>query len=423
MNLTFNLLNTLIDKRNIILFCLLFCYVFAFYIGPLSVSLLIAVPLYALALMNTEYRKILKYTITCKYIVRILKIWTIVVILGFLYPVLFLTFDYSFVKVILTQALHFIAAFPVLAYLKYAEYTYDDIEKQFVNIFIVQTFIQIIVQLSPTLTEIIRMFNRYDADASAGIGASVRGVALSAATTFHLTLAYGIGFIVYVRHYLLRSISPKTIFVGLIIFVGIFYAGRSGLLGVAIGFIFLLLYKMKQNIFKGFILLITFAASIIVVIVLSLYSISIIAPDFYSILNDELLPYAFEAFYNLDKGGTLETASTNQLLRMWDNNFNPMELIIGSGFFCNPDGSFYMHVDPGVLRFLLFFGVFGYILMIVYQYSIIPFIQFKGTYRLLYLAIFLFILIIDFKGMSLGGNKFMVFIPLLLVYSLKYLRQ
>lgn len=422
MNFVLTFPNIHAHKRNIILFCLLFCYVFAFYIGPFSVSLLIAIPLYALALINIEYRQNLKQTISSKYIIRILKLWIIIVILGFLYPIIFLTFDYSFVKVILTQALHFIAAFPVLAYLKYADYTYNDVEKQFVNIFVIQTFIQVIVQLSPALTDIVRMFNRFDANAVIGVGSSVRGVALSAATTYHLTLAYGIGFVIYVRHYLLKSISPQNIFIGLAIFVGIFYAGRSGFLGVAIGFLFMFISKIKQNLFKGVRLLLTFVASIIVVIAISLYLVSILAPDFYSILEEDLLPYAFEAFYNYDKGGQLETASTNQLMQMWSRDFNPAELIWGSGYFCNPDGSFYMHVDPGALRFLLFFGVIGYIMMTIYQYSIIPFMQFKGVYCMFYFAIFLFIFIIDFKGMALGGNKFMVFIPLLLVYSLKNLK-
>lgn len=421
MNLTLSRHDTLIDKRNIILFCLLFCYVFAFYLGPFSVSLLIAIPLYALALMKTEYRKTLKYTITCKYIVRILKIWTIVVILGFLYPVLFLTFDYSFVKVILTQALHFIAAFPVLAYLLYKRYSQDEVETQFVNIFLIQTFIQFIVLSSPNLTDFIRQFNRFNPEDLSGTGSDIRGVALSAATTFHLTLAYGIGFIVYTKHYLSEKVSIKNILMGLILFAGIFCAGRSGFVGCAIAILGLVYFQFHKNFATGALSLVRITIDVMLCIILIMTLISIMMPEFYELLDSKILPYAFEAFENADKTGSFETNSTNQLMRMWDKGFNPSELIWGSGNFTDSTGKYYMHVDPGILRHLLFFGILGYSLLVLYQLGVIPFTLMKGRNRFFCLLIFLFIVAIDFKGVSIGGNKFMVFIPLLLSFTYLYL--
>lgn len=421
MNFVLPLPNIHAYKRNIILFCLLFCYVFAFYIGPFSVSLLIAIPLYMLALINIEYRQNLKQTISSKYIIRILKLWTIIVILGFLYPIVFLTFDYSFVKVILTQALHFIAAFPVLAYLWYRGYSQNEIEIQFVNIFIVQTFIQFIVLSSPGLTDFVRHFNRFNPEDLSGAGSDIRGVALSAATTFHLTLAYGIGFIIYVKHYLSERVNIQNILLGLILFAGIFCAGRSGFVGCAIALLGLIYFQFRKNLIMGIFSLVRLIIGSILCISLLMAIISVIVPEFYELLDSRILPYAFEAFDKADKTGDFETASTNQLMWMWSRDFNPVELILGSGYFIDSTGRYYMHVDPGILRHLLFFGIVGYGLLIIYQFTVIPFTKMKGRAHFFCLLILLFIVAIDFKGVSIGGNKFMVFIPLLLSFSYLYL--
>ena len=86
--------------------------------------------------------------------------------------------------------------------------------------------------MSPSLGELILYFNKFDTKAVQGIGSNIRGKALSAATTYHLSLVYGVAFIIYIKEFLCKKISIKYVLIGLFVFVGIFFAGRTGFVGV-----------------------------------------------------------------------------------------------------------------------------------------------------------------------------------------------
>lgn len=404
-----------------LLFIILFIYVFAFYIGPLSSSLILGISLWGYSMFNSRYFNRCIEVINTTLIYRLFKYWLFILLLGLLFCSIYLTLDFSFLSIYLTQILHYIAAIPVLAYLSYRKFGYKEIEKYFIWIFVVQTFIQLIAASIPSLRTAMFAFNHFDPDSVVGMGDNFRGSALAAATTYHLSLAYGICFIIYVKHYLTTQINPQTILIGILIFAGIFCAGRSGFVGCLIAIIgfFMIPHKyLKIHKLKAFIK-ITVTAIIWVFALLTV--LSIVSPAFYEMLNTYILPYAFEFIYSHQSGGSVETASTNRLMEMWNEDFNYLEFIFGSGHFTNNDGSYYMHVDPGILRHLLFFGFFGYILIIYYQYLSIPFMRMKGIDKYFCCLIYLFIIIMDFKGLTAGGNKFMMFIPLMLSYSYLYL--
>ena len=234
--------------KYILLFILLFCYVFAFYIAGISVSLLIAFPLYGYAIINKVYYHNVSAVFKDCYIKNIFLGWWGITLLSIVYPLFFLTFDFSFFRVVGIQVVHLLAAIPVFAYLKYKEYTDRQVLSVFTWIFVVQTFIQCIVVSNPTLSELILYFNKFQPDDVVGAGSMIRGKALSAATTYHLSLVYGIGFIIYVKEFLSQKISLTNVFIGLLIFVGIFFAGRTGFVGVAIGlFAFIVSKKVKTS--------------------------------------------------------------------------------------------------------------------------------------------------------------------------------
>ena len=408
--------------RKIILLFLLFCYVFAFYLGPFSVSLLISIPLYFYCLLDRKFLLEVYAVINTKLLKSCLKAWFFIVILALLFPILYLTFSYSFFKVVGMQGAHFIAAIPFFAYLKYTKVSFDELERCYVYIFVIQTFIQLIVLNNAYLGEKILLFNHFEVDKAVGLGANIRGKALSAATTYHLTMAYGFCFIIYLKRYLSIAITLKNILIGILIFVGIFCAGRSGFVACLIGIIGFLFYK--NGIVRNFYILLK-ATMLVMILLLILSAILInLFPDFWTKLNEQVLPYAFEFLYSLDNSGKMETASTNHLTAMWmDRDFNMWELVFGSGKYTNPDGSSYMHVDPGVLRHLLFMGVLGYLILYIYQLCLFPIWKMKGDTKYYYSLIFLFLAIMDFKGINIGLNKFAFAITLLLSYGYFYLQH
>ena len=264
-------------------------------------------------------------------------------------------------------------------------------------------------------------FNHFDPDSVIGIGSGVRGKALSAATTYHLSMAYGICFIIYVKDFFSAKASIVNTLIGILLFVGIFFAGRTGFVACLIGFIGFFLYRYSIGkiikMFKALLIVIVFVS--LTGVLLFLYS-----PEFYELINEQLLPYAFEFLYSMSDGGTAETASTNRLMEMWnDSNFDSLELLFGSGKYSNTDGSYYMHVDPGVLRHMLYMGVVGYLLLLVYQLMLLPVWRFKGRDLFYYSLVFLFLCIMDFKCVNIGVNKFVFSISLLLSFSSLFLKK
>ena len=147
-----------------------------------------------------------------------------------------------------------------------------------------------------------------------------------------------------------------------------------------------------------------------------------LAPDFMKLVTDQILPYAFEFLYSMGDSGEMETASTNRLQEMWQTDFTARELLVGTGRYTNPDGSFYKHVDPGILRHMLFMGLVGYGVLIVYQLILLPAWKMKNfSTKYYYMLILLFLFGMEYKCINIGVNKFAFSISLLLSYSYFYL--
>lgn len=401
--------------RGLLLFILLFCYVFAFYIG-VSVSLVEGILLFGYSIINRKYFYSIKILSKSVYIRNVFVVWYLIFLLSILFPVIYLTFDFSLAKIIFTQLFHLLAAIPVLSYLLYKQYTFCQVLKMFVWIFVAQTIIQCVVVTTPQLGDMILFFNHYNPDMVVGLGDSIRGKALSAATTYHLSLIYGVGFIIYVKEYLSKKISLYYLCIGVLVFVGIFFAGRTGFVGVGIG---LLAFLLSKDIRLG--RKIRFIFQLILALILIITCLSLLLPQFYEFLQLYVFPYAFEFIYSLDSSGKMETASTNHLMEMWNRDFNYIEFLVGSGHYTDSDGVYYMNVDPGILRHTLFMGVLGYVTLLIYQLVLLPFWKMQKDVRFYYALIFIYFFVMDFKGVTIGINKFAFSVSLLLSFSYYFL--
>lgn len=176
------------------------------------------------------------------------------------------------------------------------------------------------------------------------------------------------------------------------------------------------IYIRLMRILKALVIL-------LISVLLLLLIIHLFFPSFGVLLNEQILPYAFEFLYSVDKSGTMETASTNHLKQMWvESDFNYIEFFLGSGHYTNIDGSYYMHVDPGILRHTLFMGIGGYIILLIYQFNLFPIWKMKGDTKYYYSLILLFLIVMEFKGVNIGLNKFAFAITLLFSFSYFYLQ-
>ena len=403
-------------KKSILikLHLLLFCYIFSFYISVFPASMVIVAPLFLYISADKEYLRTFLKVWGNPYIFRCFCFQCFMVFAAFVFPMLFLTLDFSLVALLVTQVVHFVSATFFFAFLDFHKISFEELCTAFINIFIIQTLIECVAFMNPsTVGAFVRIFNRFDPEDLAGIGSNVRGFALSAATTYHLSLIYGVAFIIYIRSLInLPRITFVSIFKSLLIFVGIFFAGRSGFVGVGIsGLYFLVTLKTS---FRQKISAVTKLAIVIAVIIASFLSFA--PKNMSDLVLNNLIPYAFEFVYSkLDKGKA-QTASTNRLKEMWASDFDEMELVRGSGKYENPEGGYYMHVDPGILRHLLYGGIIFYTMMFLYQMTLtFPFVKRKDYYIFLLCMIYFFAM--DFKGTTVGMNKFAFVASLMFGYS------
>ena len=224
------------------LYILLFCYIFSFYVSAFPASMLIAAPLFVCVCSDRRYLQCFLKVWGNTYIFRCFCVQLFLNGLATLFPLIFMTLDFSLVTLLVTQVIHFICATFFFAFLDYHKISFNELCNAFIHIFLVQTVIQCVAFLNPsTVGAFVRIFNRFDPDNLTGIGSNVRGFALSAATTYHLSLIYGVAFVIYIKSLIeSEKITLFSIFKGLLIFVGIFFAGRTGFVGVGIGGLYFL---------------------------------------------------------------------------------------------------------------------------------------------------------------------------------------
>lgn len=374
---------------------LLFCYIFSFYILVFPASMLIAAPLFLCVCVNKTW------------LFSFLRIWGTnfirrafifqIFLIGFsgIFPVIYRTADFSFMKLMITQMVHFVCAIFFFTYIDVKNIGFDKVVKSFILIFVIQTFIELIATSFPSsIGKFVRLFNHFDPESVIGLGDRVRGYALSAATTYHLSLVYGVAFILYIKTLVeSKKIRFRQLITGLLIVVGVFFAGRTGFVGIGIGCIYFLI-SLKVKTRNKFSAIIKLLVSMVIIISLTL---TVAPKKFKDMVVDYLIPYAFEFVYQKLDSGKTQTASTNELKEMWHRDFDERELIFGSGKYTTDEGRYYMHVDPGILRHLLYGGILFYLLLVFYQ-MLITFPLKKRADYYIFILIFIYFLFMDFKG-------------------------
>lgn len=118
----------IVTLKEIACVATVFCYVFSFYIiGPITSSVIIAVPFLYLYLHDKAYFH------QDVYSVRTLSFLTLIIFAGLAYSALHVTFDYSYVKTMFGQMIHLLMGVVIVTDLrKRYHVTALDIEKYIV---------------------------------------------------------------------------------------------------------------------------------------------------------------------------------------------------------------------------------------------------------------------------------------------------
>jgi hypothetical protein len=404
-------------SKDFINILLLFCYIFSFHVvGLIDSALIVAVPLFFIYILSSPYKKKFKQVLSNYFIVRVFLFQFILIGVGAFYCICHFTFDYSYIKILFSQQIHAFSGIFIITYLTYKQKIDPlKIENYFIYIFLFQSFIQIIASIIPEVAFSVRYFNQSDDFQEKTNG--VRGLALSSGAGWSLSLSYGLVYIVYIKRFLLKEIKVKFLLIGLLLIVGILFSGRTGFIGVGIGILFLL-FSSKKGILSISISLFKSCVLIFLICVFCFF----LFPFYSEYMLNDVFPFAFEAFYNWFEYGIFSTRSTDQLSETWEASISASNFLWGTGYFTDPiDNAFYKHIDAGILRNLFYWGIFGYILLIIYQLFLISPIKstksvFSKMLNLYWMAIAIYLCMAEYKAITLGLNRIVFSIIFILSY-------
>ncbi|MGS0676885.1 hypothetical protein [Shewanella sp. 125m-1] len=293
-----------------------------------------------------------------------------------------------------------------------------DLLKIIVFCFCLQSIVQLLAFVSPDIASLVH--KTYSADKISRLYedyGGVRGLALTGAPGWGLSVGYAISFVLYFQLYVIKPkvLTVKAIFIGLLLVAGSFFAGRSALLGVIIG-ILMFVFCHNNFVTKNMKVL----KAVLIFILLSLVFF-IIFNDVVMLLVDKVFPFVFEIFYNMSQSGQASSKSTNILLKMWDIDVSYYELFWGTGIFTDPNtGEYYYGTDVGYLRELLYGGIFWLVFVLIYQMVIMgcfSFNKIEKQHLITIVFLFLMFMIMEAKAMTLGFNKYMFTMCSLIAFS------
>lgn len=192
-----------------------------------------------------------------------------------------------------------------------------------------------------------------------------RATGLAGLSIYDTSISYGVLYLFFLPWCTSYKFTMnfKFILITLIVMVLSLIAGRSGFILVLTIFIFFLAY-CQRKIFYSVNLAVFMSIAIIAVI-------TIMGIDQFT----RFLQFAFEPVYNYMETGTIETASTNELIDSY--LFIPWEVppLTGFGFWAQPSLSephhFIYKTDSGILLNYIAFGIIGLIFILSYTWHFI----------------------------------------------------
>lgn len=332
----------------------------------------------ALLLASTTYALKPSYTIVLRMLFRkkyILAVW--LGLLGIICllpvsPVLHQTYDFSMIKPYVLQFVLVTIAIYILPILivnaegdKFIHFL-----KLIIIVFFIQSVIEILAFTIAPFAAVVHFFQKSEvADMNMG---GLRALALTGNPFFSLSASYGLLYIILFKYFLetqSRVLNWKNIVVLLICIIGTFFAGRTGFVGLLFAIAFYAVY------WRGVYFKMASVLKMLIIIAVAVAALLLVLPPAVNeMIFDKLLPFAFEFVYNYLEGSGVSTASTDVLSDMYFP-ISTSTFFLGDGRYTEGTG-YYMSTDAGYMRQVLYFGVFGTLMLFIYQmcYFLAPFL-------------------------------------------------
>lgn len=388
-----------------------------------STFLVIPLALFFALFLKNNYLYSLKKIVFSRIFINLIIFLIVILMTNLILILVHQTLDLSYAKNIVSLIIQLVCIIFFIAYI-YTAYPFVEqisysiyIGKLICITFFIQSIIEIIAFLSPQFASIIHIF--YSPDQYEILYKSyggIRGLALTGSPGWGLAVGYAYSFLFYVRYMVIEKFNFKTFCFGLILVLGMFFAGRTAFVGIILG-IPLFLFSKIRFLSKLKLIFLTVLYSIIIAI-----TVYFLFFDFLLILEQKVFPFVFEMFYRLEHTGKLETGSTNVLLEMWNRDIPEGIELFGTGLFTDPEtGKYYLQTDVGYVRNYLFGGIFW--LLLIYSFSLFIFIKSwshssVSNDKLLIIYCLLMTFLLELKAMTVSFNKYFFIIITIYLFSL-----
>jgi hypothetical protein len=298
--------------------------------------------------------------------------------------------------------------------------------------FAVQGFIQLMAFIIPSFGDYmisIKPIETRDTLLNSSLNVYFRGYALSGSIFFELPAGFGVAFIAFIRILFIKNQKYITGYKGYIMFFlfvfGSALSGRTAFVGLIVSLVLGIMFIKNPTVLFFKILK---PAAILIFSGIILYTV--LPSRQRIILEEHIFPFAFEFYYKYELSGKMSTGSTDVMIH--DHYFKlPDEIIMqGTGRYVPRNGNgFYMNTDAGYMRNVIFGGIFYLLCVVFYQflYFIKPLsitsrlCRTKEGYEdfMFFLAVFLYLFILEYKGSALAFMNIMQ--VLLLFFGMTYL--
>ncbi|ELY3899043.1 hypothetical protein KTH76_13260 [Acinetobacter baumannii] len=410
MKTTFLGNNGLLASIGITLFLFFFIFGMPTPIGSLTPLLTMSIVLWALL----NYKKYFLFIPKEIFYLFIFLIFDLLVCL--IIPCILGTYDFSIIQ----TKINFIASLLATYILARSFSSNNNItDKQFFNLLLVIFSIQVILivgmLINSDFSQAITSFTR-NSDQGARVlesYAGARGLGIADSSAFGFAIVMGLLIFLTFFAYKNNFISFKYFIVLLLLgSVASISAGRTAVLGIMFGLVYLLLN------FKNYRSLLTLISIFLFFILIGSILISI---DRNSIENETLgyfYSYSMEPILNYINEGSFASTSTDALQNMYFP-LTEQQYLIGDGRYMDGE-SYYMATDAGYMRFTLFYG--GGFSLMFYSYFIyftMKLIFIKKNNIILLLFLLVISLALHYKGevvlFSISYNK-VLFLILFFIY-------
>jgi hypothetical protein len=410
-------------KLNVLPILFIFMTVFSFRLPVVYNSLIFAAGCaFLLGFRSAVFWNEIRLFVGSKYVFGVLKSYFVIFFLITLVLLYSASTDLTIFRGFVSVAISLACTGVVVAFLL-CKYDLNATEMMRIVLYAMclQSLIQLAAFLSPAVLSVVQFFqNEGDSQMLQEGYGGLRGLALSGELTFALSATYGFSFIT-LFYLVAKSCLPKTsaYVIGFLLVVGSMFAGRTAFVGLGFGVI----YYFSASEFKLRRLLLRTLANVVMVGLISYALFALFSNE----QTEALLRFAFEFVYAYVEGKSVETESTNILIESLNLAFSIGTFFFGDGQYTNADGSYYMKIDSGYFRQILFGGLAFLLACFLNQLAMLKVFLAESKFerpdglRSFAFFVFFYLAFLHVKGEAVAYIKFVQVI--VFVWSLTYLHE